>query len=147
MPPEAMFGLSLLQVQSQRVAASCSSWIDSSIASSGADAKISRSLVGALAVSASSGCDVEVTGIQNGKVTVRASSGSEMSVAATQRAAGHASSGSDVLIRGCPALVQMERGSGRQGAGVRAEFIRVQVPAETSKPVLLHQLTIARHPT
>lgn len=80
-------------------------------ASSGSDVTLGGRCA-SLDAEVSSGSDVEADKLMCEHVTVRASSGSDMSVAATQRVTGHASSGSDVLIRGRPALVQVEQGSG-----------------------------------
>jgi hypothetical protein len=80
-------------------------------ASSGSDLTLGGRCA-SLDAEASSGSDLDADKLMCEDVAVRASSGSDMSVAATQRVTGHASSGSDVLIRGRPALVQVERGSG-----------------------------------
>jgi hypothetical protein len=79
--------------------------------SSGSDIEIAGSCT-SLAVEASSGSDVDAEDLRCETVTVQSSSGSDISVAASKRIAGNASSGSDVVVRGRPALVQVEKSSG-----------------------------------
>jgi hypothetical protein len=79
--------------------------------SSGSDLDIAGSCL-SLEAAASSGSDLDADDLKCESVTVQASSGSDVSVAATKRVAGRASSGSDVVVRGRPAQVQVEKSSG-----------------------------------
>jgi hypothetical protein len=80
-------------------------------ASSGSDLDISGSCV-SLDAHLSSGSDLRAKNLKCENVTLQTSSGSDVSVHATKRVVGKASSGSDVLVRGKPALVQVETSSG-----------------------------------
>jgi hypothetical protein len=80
-------------------------------ASSGSEISIAGSCV-SLAAHASSGSDLDAEELQCETVTVQASSGSDVSVGASRSVVGNASSGSDVHVRGRPALVQVEKSSG-----------------------------------
>lgn len=101
------------------------------IASSGSDVEISQLRAGKVTAKGSSGSDVELSGscvsldvetssgsgldakdLRCEDVTLHSSSGSDVSVFASKRVGGHASSGSDVRIRGRPAQVQLEKSSG-----------------------------------
>jgi hypothetical protein len=79
--------------------------------SSGSDLDIAGSCI-SLEATASSGSDLTAAHLRCENVTVQLSSGSDVSVAATKRVTGHASSGSDLVVRGRPPLVQVEKSSG-----------------------------------
>lgn len=79
--------------------------------SSGSDLDIAGSCI-ALEATASSGSDLHADDLRCESVTVESSSGSDVSVAASKRVSGKASSGSDVVVRGRPAIVQVEKSSG-----------------------------------
>jgi hypothetical protein len=79
--------------------------------SSGSDLELAGSCI-SLDIEASSGSDVDADDLRCENVTVHTSSGSDVSVAASKRISGQASSGSDVVVRGRPALVQVEKSSG-----------------------------------
>ncbi len=79
--------------------------------SSGSDIELAGSCI-SLAVDASSGSDLDAKELRCETVTLQTSSGSDISVVATKRIAGNASSGSDVVVRGRPAQVQVEKSSG-----------------------------------
>jgi Putative auto-transporter adhesin, head GIN domain len=79
--------------------------------SSGSDVSIAGSCTSLVAeVSSGSGLDAEDLKCEN--VALQASSGSHTSIAATKSVSGHASSGSDVRVRGKPATVQVDTSSG-----------------------------------
>lgn len=79
--------------------------------SSGSEIDISGSCV-SLQAEASSGSDLDADDLKCETVTVQTSSGSDVSVSASKRVSGNASSGSDVLVRGNPPVVQVEKSSG-----------------------------------
>ena len=79
--------------------------------SSGSDVELAGSCI-ALDAEASSGSDLDAKDLRCENVSLQVSSGSDISVAATKRVSGRASSGSDVVVHGKPALVQVEKSSG-----------------------------------
>jgi len=80
-------------------------------ASSGSDVDIAGTCV-SLEANASSGSDLDAEDLKCENVKVRASSGSDVSVHATKQLSGHASSGSDVKVRGKPPIVNLDKSSG-----------------------------------
>jgi hypothetical protein len=80
-------------------------------ASSGSDVSIAGSCV-SLEVEASSGSDLDAGDLKCENVSMQASSGSDLSVSASKSITGHASSGSDVRVKGKPATVQIDKSSG-----------------------------------
>jgi len=79
--------------------------------SSGSDIELAGSCV-SFEADASSGSDLDADDLKCENVTLHTSSGSDVSVYASKRVAGNASSGSDVLVRGRPAAVEVEQSSG-----------------------------------
>jgi Putative auto-transporter adhesin, head GIN domain len=79
--------------------------------SSGSDLDIAGSCI-SLDAHASSGSDLDAKALNCENVSVHTSSGSDVSVTATKRLTGNASSGSDIIVSGKPALVQVEKSSG-----------------------------------
>lgn len=66
----------------------------------------------AVRITASSGSRVDAEDLRCKEAEVQASSGSSVTLAATDRVAGSASSGSNVKVRGAPAVVEVKQSSG-----------------------------------
>lgn len=79
--------------------------------SSGSDIDLAGSCI-SFEAHASSGSDLDADDLKCENVTLQASSGSDVSVYASKRVGGNASSGSDVLVRGRPPVVEVEQSSG-----------------------------------
>ena len=80
-------------------------------ASSGSKVSIAGTCI-SLEAQASSGSDLDAGDLKCENVSLQASSGSEVSVAASKSVTGHASSGSDIRVKGKPSTVQVDQSSG-----------------------------------